>query len=143
MEQFSAFFQNVTVYSSDRFDRDLFSIGVIFAACVALAVYAGIKERQRRKKLLEELESPYEPEPTLLTKAEVISKSAEHKYEGGILYGKRVTIYYVTFRKEDGSTVEFTVSESMYKKLELHEKGTLVTADGTMLDFYKDEETEG
>lgn len=132
-----------TVYSNDMIsDLTFIAILVISSAFFITAVVSMVRQRKEQEKQLEETDGSYESPPAVVTKATVASKSAEHKYEGSMRYSKRVPVFYMTFLKENGEKVEFTVSEDMFNSFEVHDEGNLVTVEDIMLDFYKDEETE-
>lgn len=140
---FLALFQNVTVYSDDMLsDIAFIAFLILSVSFIAAVVISGLYQRKKIENQLKEADDSYEPAPAVVTKATVISKSAEYKYEGGMRYGKKITVYYMTFLKEDGGKVEFTVSEDMFNSFEVDDEGNLVTVEDIMLDFYKDEETE-
>lgn len=133
-------FQTVAVYSYDMIGDIAFIALLVLGAAVLITMFVSmLHQRKEQEKQLEETEDSYEPPPAVITKATVLSKSAEHKYEGSMRYSKRVPVFYMTFLKENGEKVEFTVSEDMFNSFEVHDEGNLVTVEDIMLDFYKDE----
>lgn len=130
--------QSVFSYSSIG-DIALAVLLIVIAVFLTVSFISMMQQRKELAKRLEETEDSCQPPPAVITKATVLSKSAE--YKGNVKSGEKITVYYMTFLKENGEKAEFTVNEDIFRSFEVSDEGNLVTVEDIMLDFYRDEES--
>lgn len=109
----------------------VFIIGVagIFLCFILLAISI-VKASKKQEKL-----------PIIPTQASVISKRIEITYGGterSMMFARsEYKWYYVTFALQDESSIELSVSELDYDKINENDRGTLFVCGKTFVEFVK------
>ncbi len=110
--------------------------GAIFAILVFI-LWAPIHFHRSVKKTLEKMDIPAE-EPALLEQNAVVvgKRCYAHAHRSSSpLHDKN---FFVSFRTEDGKTVEYPVWEEFYLSVYEGQTGTLATANGNFYGFCED-----
>lgn len=112
---------------------------IVIIALFGLFIYIGINDKKWKKqdeveKQIEE-EREEKPERKEL-KATVISKRILDSYEGFIV-SRYVLDFLVAFQIEN-ETVEFSVTQEFFDKVDKNDIGTLITINGELSDFIKE-----
>ena len=111
---------------------------------VAIAIYSGIKDFKKQKKLNRqmelEMEMPLELAPVDSVNAVVLEKDiVMHKSMDGKFGGHKL-FYNVKFLTDGNKTVVYAVPEELFDYISVGQRGTLATVDGEFFDFGDGEE---
>ena len=111
---------------------------------VAIAIYSGIKDFKKQKKLNRqmelEMEMPLELAPVDSVNAVVLEKDiVMHKSMDGKFGGHKL-FYNVKFLTAGNETVVYSVPQELFDYISIGQRGTLATVDGEFFDFGDGEE---
>ena len=94
-----------------------------------------LREIKKRKKMLQDMETPMEEIPPVSVGAKVVSKRTQIVYGRSYRLPKHEVVFLITFLTDDGETKEFAVSQEKYEKIHSSQMGTLVILNGRFYDF--------
>ena len=112
---------------------------IVILSLFVLFIYIGInnKKWEKQAKAEKQIEEEREEKPERKELgATVISKRILDSYEGFIV-SRYVLDFLVAFQIE-GETVEFSVTQEFFDKVNKNDIGTLITINGELSDFIKE-----
>ena len=124
------------------FEIILIAAVLFFLILAIVESIRGIKEGKRENKLLLSQLDEDTPDDMHAEAASVVSRRTAGAYPHEQGHRRYKMELYVTFMKFDGSVVEYSVSEEIYKKCIPGTSGMLVTINGLFFDFGKGEDIE-
>lgn len=113
---------------------DYFFIAVFACIFLFFAVKILTSDNGSGGQDTEDSESESELSPELIAKDAVAVKKTYGFGHGTKSYNFR-TNFFITFRLDDGSEIEYPVTEELFQRTSENQRGTLVTVNGNFFDF--------
>ncbi len=122
---------------------------LVIALIVLLVILCGIAmvksskdSKEENRKLLEELETPFEPSPAKAVGARVVFKNERIEKWGSSTTSSHRMVYEMTFDTDEREALTFEVGPETYFRYNELDYATLVTVDGKFFHFGDGEEVE-
>ncbi|MBQ8622942.1 MAG: hypothetical protein IJ424_00965 [Oscillospiraceae bacterium] len=100
------------------------------------------KGKEEKRRLLEELETPFEPAPAKAIGAKVVLKTERIEKRGSSRSSSHRIVYEMTFDTDEREVLTLEVPAEIYYRYNELDTSTLVTVDGKFFYFGEGEEIE-
>lgn len=120
---------------------DYFFIAVFASVFLFFAIKILTSDNGSSTQETEDNESESDVSPEFIAKDAVAVKKTYGYGHGTRSYNFR-TNFFITFKLDDGSEVEYPVTEELFQKTSENQSGTLVTVNGNFFDFGDGEDVD-
>lgn len=108
--------------------------------CGKVMIKSSKESKEEKRKLLEEIDTPFEPKPAKAVGARVVFKNERIEKWGSSTTSSHRMVYEMTFDTDEREVLTFEVGPDIFFRYNELDYATLVTVDGKFFDFGDGEE---